>query len=114
DCEEFDDVASPPVVVLVQLYLNDAQDPVADRLCLVLHPLHSQLASVVERLRVLLKLNIAPRLADRLNHPAVGNVVDAVAHDKTYRTLACLHQSPEGLTGEVAGERAPVRRAVDL
>ena len=112
--KELDHVAAPSVAVLVKLDLDDPEDAVADRLGLLLHPLHRQFARVVQRLRVLLELDVLTRLAHRLQHSAVSDVVHAVAHHQPHGALAGLHQGPEGLTGQVAGERAPVRRSMDL
>ena len=52
----------------------------ADLLRLGLHPLHRQLARVVERLGEVRQLDVAARLRHRLQHAAVGHVVDAAAH----------------------------------
>ena len=56
--KEFDHVAAPAVVVLVQLDLDDAQHTAADRLRFCLHAFHRELARVVQGLGVLLGLDI--------------------------------------------------------
>ena len=56
--EELDHVAAPAVAVLLELDLDDAEDAVTDRLGLLLHALHREFARVVERLRVLLELDV--------------------------------------------------------
>ena len=65
---------------------------VADLLGLLLHALHRQLARVVERLGVLLELDVLTGLLERLHHPAVGDVVDAATHHHA-RPGACRSAS---------------------
>ncbi len=80
----------------------------------LLHPLHRELASVVERLGEVRHLDVLAHLTHRGHHPLVGDVVDARAHHEADRPMARGEQRPEVLTGEVARERPPVRGAMQL
>ena len=58
------------------------------------------------------QLDVASGLRHRLEHAAVGDVVDAAAHHHPHRAVAGAQQRPEILAREVAGERPAVGRTV--
>src|SRR3984957_18479971 len=106
DGEELDGVADPAVALLLQ---GDADDALgADLLRRALHALHRQLACVVEGLGEVGELDVAPGLRHRLQHAAVGDVVDAAAHDHADGAMPGAQEGPEVLAGEVAGEGTTV------
>ena len=79
---------------------------------LALHPLHRELAGVVQRLGEVRELDVAPGLRDRLQRPAATDVVHAAAHHHPDRAVTGAQQRPELLTGEIALERPAVRGPV--
>ena len=112
DGEELDHVRAPAVASLLDLHADDALG--LDGLGLGLHPLHRQLARVVERLGEVLHLDVLADLREPAAQALVGDVVDAAPHAHADRPVAGLEQRPEVLAREVARERAPVGRAVEL
>ena len=92
-----------------------ADDPARLELVgLVLHPLHRELARLVQRLRVVGHLDVPPDLLQGREHPLAADVVDAVAHHQPDGAVAGPQQLGEVLPAQVGGERPPVRRAVKL
>ena len=91
------------VRVLPQL---DRHDPLGVQfLRLGLHPAHRQLACVVQGLRELLDLDVAPDVADHPAESLVRHVVDARAHDHVEGRVARPDQRPEVLAGQIGRER---------
>ena len=62
-----------------------------------LHAVHRQLPRVVERLGVVLHLDVLADGAERLAEALVGDVVDTGAHHQAERAIAGLEQGPEVL-----------------
>src|SRR2546429_617403 len=72
--------------------------------CFGLHAFHSQLAGIVQCLRVIGHFHVAPNLTEPLSNTLVRDVVHAISHHHAYRSIACMQQSPEVLTGKIRSE----------
>src|SRR5260370_3471346 len=90
------------MTALVDLCADDALRSQADGLGL--HALHRQFAGIVEGLGIIGHLHVLADLLEPLPHALVRNMVDAVAHDHTYRTVPGAQYSPKILPGEVRGQ----------
>src|SRR6185437_3793192 len=112
DREELDHVRSPAVTALDDPGTDDAAG--LQLVGLALHPLHRQLACLVQRLGEVRHLDVLAHLLERGEHPLTGDVVDAVAHHQTDRSIPRPQKLGEVLPAQVAGERTPVRSAVQL
>ena len=111
DREVLDHVAVPAVASFDELHADDAFR--LERLRLVRHALHRELARVVERLREVRHLDVLADLARPLAEALVGDVVDARAHHQAEWPVAGREQGVEVLARQVARERPAVGRPVE-